>query len=133
MELLAKHQWYVYQIFIIAFLVLHMSIMVWYTGETMTSLHGVNFTLHNRDHINTGSADFLIMVYAVLLVTIPLVLFLYWEIYTIRQGEVAIYKDRAKFSSYVEAEGALLNSITYLVAFLAEHITRIVMTIFISA
>ena len=133
MELLAKYQWYVYQIFIIVFLVLHMSIMVWYTGETATSLHGANFSLYNGDHINTGSADLLIMIYAVLLVTIPLVLFLYWEIYTIRQGEVAIYKDRAKFSSYVEAEGALLNSITYMVAFLAEHITRIVMTIFISA
>ena len=133
MELLAKHQWYVYQIFIIAFMVLHMTIMVWYTGESMTSLHGVNISLFSSNHVNTGSADFLIMVYAVLLVTIPLVLFLYWEIYAIRQNEVAIYKDRAKFSSYVEAEGALLNSITYVVAFLAEHITRIVMTIFISS
>ena len=133
MELLAKHQWYVYQIFIIAFLVLHMSIMIWYTGESMTSLHASTFHSITAIIINTGSADFLIMVYAVLLVTIPLVLFLYWEIYTIRQDEVAMYKDRARFSSYVEAEGALLNSITYVVAFLAEHITRIVMTIFISA
>ena len=132
MDKLAKHQWYIYQIFIIVALLLHMAIMSWYTYESQTSLKGLNGTYPNRDSIDKTSSDFIIMVYSSTLAVIFLVAIIYTQIRQKVKGEVNVYEDKETFSDYIEAEGAALNSLTHLVAFVAENLSIIVPVIFIA-
>ena len=134
MEKLAKHQWYIYQIFIIIALLLHIGIMSWYTYESQTSLDGLNGTrtFPNRDSINLESSDFIMMVYAAVLTMIFLVAIICFKIRQKVKGEVSNYEDKETFSDYIEAEGALLNSLTHLVALVAENLSRIVPVIFLA-
>ena len=110
MDKLAKHQWYLYQIFIVLAILGHMGLMAWYTYESQTSVQDLNGTLPNRDSIDLKSSDFLMMLYAGVIRFGSLAAIVFSKIQQRITGDVKAYQESETFSDYVEAEGALLNS-----------------------
>ncbi len=136
MDKLAKHQWYLYQVFIILFLLIHMTVMIWYTLESQTSVKRVNgtvarFSYPNRDSIDAGSSDFIMMIYAASLALMYVASFVITLIRKRLKGYVSTYGKSETFSDYIEAEGAILNSLTHVVAFVAEYLSFILPFVFI--
>ena len=128
---LAKRQWFLYQIFIIVTMMLHIVAMAWYTYESQTVISGQNGTrtIPNKNGFDGTSSDFIMMVYVTIIGSIFLVSFLYSKIRRWIKGTV-IYGDLEPFSVYVEEEGAFLNSVTHIVAFIAENLPKIVPLVF---
>ena len=134
--------------FIIVTMMLHIVAMAWYTYESQTVISGQNGnrtdpdenqtvissrnetrTIPNKDAFDGTSSDFIMMVYVTIIGSIFLVSFLYSKIRRWIKGTV-IYGDLEPFSVYVEEEGAFLNSVTHIVAFIAENLPKIVPLVF---
>ena len=80
---LAKRQWFIYQIFIIVTMALHIVAMAWYTYESQTVISGQNSTdraIPNKEGIEYSSSDFILMLYVTIIGSIYLVSVLYSKI-----------------------------------------------------
>ena len=130
MELLARHQWYVYQILFINLLVFHTSVMTWYTYESQISVKRLNGTFPNRNIIDTTSADFVIMIYILTLLSLTFMSYVYHKVLKRKHTEKSKAEEDEGFPDYIETKGAILNGLTYLVAFIAEHLIKILFLAF---
>ena len=131
MEELVRHQWFLYQWFMLVAIGIHMAVMIWYTHESQTSIsgQGENKTIPNRNNIDTTSSDFIMMLYAVIYSSICVVTFLYSKIQQTLEGTV-VYGDLEPLTEYAEERDALLNYFTRAVSLIVEKLPIIIRAVF---
>ena len=142
MEKLARQQWYVYQIFCIAYLIFYVSVLIWYTSESQTSIRDLNLIRLNEEqpdtvngtesdgHRSSVTSDTVIMALVVVAVILLFLNYLYYKISTRHINKKFGLARTKKYRDYVDAKGAVLNSLTYVVAFLADHLIKIILLVF---
>ena len=131
MEELVRHQWFLYQGFMLVGIVIHLAVMISYSYESQTSIsgQGENKTIPNRDNFDTTSSDFLMMLYAVSYSSFSVVNFLYSKLDQMLEGTV-VYEDLEPLAEYAEERGALLNYFTGTVSFIVEKLPIIIRAAF---
>ena len=145
MDLLARHQWRFYQIFILAIFLLHTIIMAGYTFDSQSSFRNsaiepvkngtcADSSYQSKIFPNRFLLDVFFMLYAFGVGVIRVVLF----VYTAKraQNRTSTDVDRIAFEweqtlrQYIAAKGSMLNIITYFAALLLEFFTEIVHIVF---
>ena len=134
MEKLSKHQWYVYQVFVILFMAIHITVMACYTSTAQTAIAKRD---RNIDYVDALLSDDLLMAYAVIVLGVMIVYWLTYcqqcckkcrrahEVNSNTHGEHGIFQD------YISEKGAVLNYLTKLIVLLVEYMHMLIPLTFV--
>ena len=146
MDLLARHQWKFYQIFILVIFLLHTLIMAGYTFVSQSSFRNsdnnsmpndtcADSSYSRKIYPNRLVSDVFLMLYALGVAMIRLALFAYTATRKRAQNQTPADADKIAvewdetLTQYI-AKGGFLNLITYLAVFLSESFTEIIHVVF---
>ena len=131
MELLGRHQWYIYQMLFVFYFLIHTSIMIWYTYASQTVVKMLNDSDSNGKPIGAQTQDVVLVVYSVLLVVVMGIYYIFHRVTKKGSSKRSQLDDSDLFEDYVEAKGAILNLLTYAVALIADQLNKIIGVTFV--
>ena len=131
MELLGRHQWYIYQMLFVFYFIIHTVIMICYTAASQTVVIQLDYNDTGGKPIGAQASDIGLAVYSVLLVFILGVYFIFHRVTYKKSQKKSDLDNSDLFEDYIEAKGAILNLLTYAVALIAEQLNKILFTVFV--